>query len=143
MNNVFFLEAAMEGQRPQRIWWRDIMGFKPGDGKILLAPLDWVGFHIYSRRIVSDARKEKHLAAEVSVAQKSRATPRVSWTTDDFATLGRDKYDPNARILWSIEKRVAATIAEPVGYSQSVSVNDFNKSGRIALRKRYPCFPNR
>src|SRR6201987_6539437 len=31
------------------------MGFKAGDEKILYAPLDWVGFHYYTRRIVSDA----------------------------------------------------------------------------------------
>jgi beta-glucosidase len=31
------------------------MGFRPGDEKIMQAPLDWVGFHYYTRRIVSDA----------------------------------------------------------------------------------------
>jgi beta-glucosidase len=31
------------------------MGFKAGDEKIRYAPLDWVGFHYYTRRIVSDA----------------------------------------------------------------------------------------
>jgi len=35
------------------------MGFKAGDEKLLHAPLDWVGFHYYTRRIVSDASKEK------------------------------------------------------------------------------------
>ena len=33
----------------------ELMGFKAGDEKILYAPLDWVGFHYYTRRIVSDA----------------------------------------------------------------------------------------
>ena len=33
----------------------EIMGFKEGDEKILYAPLDWVGFHFYTRRIVADA----------------------------------------------------------------------------------------
>jgi beta-glucosidase len=37
------------------------MGFKPGDEKLLYAPLDWVGFHYYTRRIVSDASKERFL----------------------------------------------------------------------------------
>jgi beta-glucosidase len=31
------------------------MGVRPGDDKIMRAPLDWVGFHYYTRRIVSDA----------------------------------------------------------------------------------------
>jgi beta-glucosidase len=63
MNNVFFLEAAMKGRYPNAFVGEppyDLMGFRPGDEKILLAPLDWVGFHYYSRRIVSDASNEKH-----------------------------------------------------------------------------------
>ncbi|HUN82835.1 MAG TPA: family 1 glycosylhydrolase [Terracidiphilus sp.] len=58
MNNVFFLEAAMKGRYPKAFVGEppyDLMGFKPGDEKLLYAPLDWVGFHYYTRRIVSDA----------------------------------------------------------------------------------------
>ncbi len=58
MNNVFFLEAAMHGRYPKAFVGEapyKLMGFQPGDEKIMLAPLDWVGFHYYNRRIVSDA----------------------------------------------------------------------------------------
>jgi beta-glucosidase len=58
MNNVFFLEAAMHGRYPKAFVGEppyELMGFRPGDEKIMLAPLDWVGFHYYNRRIVSDA----------------------------------------------------------------------------------------
>ncbi|MGA7156250.1 MAG: family 1 glycosylhydrolase [Acidobacteriaceae bacterium] len=58
MNNVFFLEAAMTGHYPNAFVGApplDIMGFRPGDEKILYAPLDWIGFHFYTRRIISDA----------------------------------------------------------------------------------------
>jgi beta-glucosidase len=58
MNNVFFLEAAMHGRYPKAFVGEppyELMGFRPGDEKIMLAPLDWVGFHYYTRRIVSDA----------------------------------------------------------------------------------------
>src|SRR3954453_15209106 len=44
MNNVFFLEAAMKGRYPKAFVGEpplELMGFKPGDEKILLAPLDW------------------------------------------------------------------------------------------------------
>ena len=58
MNNVFFLHAAMYGEYPKAFVgetpYRE-MGFQPGDEAILKAPLDWVGFHYYTRRIVSDA----------------------------------------------------------------------------------------
>lgn len=58
MNNVFFLEAAMKGRYPDAFVGEpplELMGFQDGDEKILYAPLDWVGFHYYTRRIVSDA----------------------------------------------------------------------------------------
>jgi len=58
MNNVFFLEATMKGRYPDAFVGEppyDLMGVKPGDEKLLLAPLDWIGFHFYTRRIVSDA----------------------------------------------------------------------------------------
>ena len=57
MNNVFFLHAAMHGEYPKafvgELPYRE-MGFQSGDDKIMKAPLDWVGFHYYTRRIVSD-----------------------------------------------------------------------------------------
>src|SRR5215469_519904 len=62
MNNVFFLEAAMHGRYPKAFVGDppyEVMGFKAGDEELLYAPLDWVGFHYYTRRIVSDASKEK------------------------------------------------------------------------------------
>ena len=30
------------------------MGFRVGDEQIMQVPLDWIGFHYYTRRIVSD-----------------------------------------------------------------------------------------
>ena len=64
MNNVFFLEAAMTGHYPNAFVGEpplDLMGYKSGDDQLLHAPLDWVGFHFYTRRIVSDASKEHFL----------------------------------------------------------------------------------
>jgi beta-glucosidase len=58
MNNIFFLEAAMHGRYPKAFAVEtpyEQMGFRAGDEKIMQAPLDWVGFHYYTRRIVSDA----------------------------------------------------------------------------------------
>ena len=60
MNNVFLLEAAMHGRYPKAFVGEppyDKMGMKPGDEEIMHAPLDWVGFHYYTRRFVSDASK--------------------------------------------------------------------------------------
>src|SRR3984957_16205808 len=57
MNNVFFLHAAMHGEYPKAFAGPtpyQQMGFISGDEKRLKAPLDWVGFHYYTRRVVSD-----------------------------------------------------------------------------------------
>ncbi len=55
-NNVFFLHAAMHGEYPKAFVGEvpyERMGFRAGDEKTLKAPLDWVGFHYYTRRVVS------------------------------------------------------------------------------------------
>lgn len=58
MNNVYFLETAMRGKYPKAFAGEtpyEAMGFRAGDDKIMQVPLDWIGFHYYTRRIVSDA----------------------------------------------------------------------------------------
>ncbi len=58
MNNLFFLETTMNGKYPKAFVGEipyEQMGFRSGDEKIMHAPLDWIGFHYYSRRIVADA----------------------------------------------------------------------------------------
>jgi len=43
-----------------------VMGFKLGEEKIRYAPLDWVGFHYYPRRVVSDASHAHSLGGSFS-----------------------------------------------------------------------------
>jgi len=60
MNNLYFLNTAIHGEYPKAFVGEtpyEAMGFKPGDGKIMKVPLDWVGFHYYTRRIVSHANE--------------------------------------------------------------------------------------
>jgi beta-glucosidase len=59
MNNVYFLHTAIHGEYPAAFIGEppyDLMGFKSGDDKIMKVPLDWIGFHYYTRRIVSQAQ---------------------------------------------------------------------------------------
>ncbi len=84
MNNVFFLEAAMHGRYPKAFVGGPpykLMGFEPGDEKIMLAPLDWVGFHYYTRRIVSDAR-----------AARSAGGGSFGTEIEEDTSAGRDPY---------------------------------------------------
>ncbi len=58
MNNLYFLNPAMHGEYPKAFVGDppyEAMGYRAGDDKIMKAPLDWVGFHYYTRRIVSAA----------------------------------------------------------------------------------------
>ena len=86
MNNVFFLHAAMRGEYPHAFVGETPykeMGFQPGDETILKAPLDWVGFHYYTRRVVSDATP----GAAAGGAQFGTETE-----LDGADAIGRDRY---------------------------------------------------
>jgi beta-glucosidase len=86
MNNLFFLHAAMTGEYPKAFVTEpplEQMGFKAGDEKILKAPLDWVGFHYYTRRTVSNASEK---------AQKGSSAFGTETESDAPDTNGRDPY---------------------------------------------------
>src|ERR1700674_2143950 len=58
MNNLYFLNPAIYGEYPKAFVAGtpyEAMGFKAGDEKIMKVPLDWLGFHYYTRRVVSNA----------------------------------------------------------------------------------------
>jgi beta-glucosidase len=58
MNNIYFLNTAMHGEYPKAFVGEtpyEAMGYKSGDDKIMKVALDWLGFHYYTRRIVSHA----------------------------------------------------------------------------------------
>ena len=66
MNNVYFLETAIHGRYPKAFVVEtpyEAMGFRSGDDKIMQVPLDWIGSHYYTRRIVSDASGASHPGA--------------------------------------------------------------------------------
>jgi beta-glucosidase len=86
MNKLFFLHAAMYGEYPKAFVGEppyDNMGVQPGDYQIMQAPLDWVGFHYYTRRIVSDAGV---------VHGKGPAHFGTETESDEPDTSGRDLY---------------------------------------------------
>ncbi len=63
MNNLYFLETAMHGKYPNAFVGGvpyEAMGFRAGDDKIMQVPLDWIGFHYYSRRFVSASAASAH-----------------------------------------------------------------------------------
>jgi beta-glucosidase len=56
--NLWFLETAFKGQYPEGVLPPDqqdkLLGFQPGDEKLIRADLDFVGFNYYSRFTVYD-----------------------------------------------------------------------------------------
>jgi len=78
MNNVFQLHAAYYGEYPKAFVGEppyEQMGFKAGDGAIMKVPLDWVGLHYYTRRIVSDAGGAK--GAACTMERRSKRTREI------------------------------------------------------------------
>jgi beta-glucosidase len=60
LNNLYFLHTAIHGKYPKAFVSKppyEVMGFKPGDGKIMRAPFDWIGVNYYFRQIVSDSKQ--------------------------------------------------------------------------------------
>ncbi len=83
MNNVFFLEAAMKGKYPNPFvgdFPYAAMGYRPGDDRIMKAPLDWIGFHYYTRRIVSDASAGAHSGGSFGTEIEDTANGRDGYT---------------------------------------------------------------
>lgn len=55
-HNKFFPDATMHGTYPKAYVGPrelELMGFKPGDEKIMQVPLDWIGVHYYLRLVIS------------------------------------------------------------------------------------------
>lgn len=107
-HNRFFPDAAMRGAYnadyvgPKQL---ELMGFKPGDEKIMRTPLDWVGVHYYLRLVISAqgtvAPDDINPLAGVGVelANQGPKAP-IGWETwpnafyDMLTTLSRDYGHP-------------------------------------------------
>jgi beta-glucosidase len=86
MNNLYFLDAAMKGEYPKAFVSEtpyELMGYKSGDDKIMRAPLDWIGFHYYTRRVISDARSSDSAGSARFGTETESDTPDAN---------GRDPY---------------------------------------------------
>ncbi len=91
MNNLFFLETAMRGKYPNPFVGEfpyDAMGFRAGDDKIMQVPLDWIGFHYYTRRIVSDARRSATSGG--GLATETQDTGSVDARTQYIAVMPQE-----------------------------------------------------
>jgi beta-glucosidase len=85
MNNVYFLEAAIHGRYPKAFVGEipyEVMGFRSGDDQIMKAPLDWIGFHYYTRRIVSDPGRSSSTSSGASFGTE----------IEEDTSAGRDPY---------------------------------------------------
>jgi beta-glucosidase len=91
MNNLFFLETAMHGKYPNPFvadFPYEAMGFRAGDEKIMQVPLDWIGFHYYTRRLVSDA--SRHAQSGGSLATETQDTASVDALTQFVAEMPQE-----------------------------------------------------
>jgi beta-glucosidase len=63
----------------------ELMGFRVADEKIMQVPLDWIGFHYYTRRIVSDSGGGAHsggstFGTEIEQDTSARRDPTPTFT---------------------------------------------------------------
>jgi beta-glucosidase len=87
MNNLLFLETALHGKYPNAFVGEipyEAMGVRAGDEKIMLVPLDWVGFHYYTRRFVAATGPAARAGGARSLATETQDTGAAG---DDYTQL--------------------------------------------------------
>ena len=93
-NNLYFLETAIHGRYPNAFVVPtpyEQMGFRSGDDKIMQVPLDWIGFHYYTRGILSDARgSRKEVAGTIATETQDTAHGGDPWTQLDATMASED-----------------------------------------------------
>lgn len=122
-NNLYFLETAMRGRYPNAFVVPtpyEQMGFRSGDEKIMQVPLDWIGFHYYTRRYVSDARTlRKGGAGTIATETQDTAHGGDPWTQLD-ATMptegaltdgGLEVYPPG---IYDLVTRISREYNNPI-----------------------------
>ena len=86
-NNLYFLETAIHGRYPNAFVVPtpyEQMGFQSGDNAIMKVPLDWIGFHYYTRRIVADARSSRRgTSGTIATETQDTAHGGDPWTQLD------------------------------------------------------------
>jgi beta-glucosidase len=90
MNNLFFLETAMNGRYPNAFVGEfpyEAMGFRAGDEKTMKVPLDWIGFHYYTRRFVSDSGATIHSGGSGGLATETQDTGGADSLTQFTAVM--------------------------------------------------------
>ncbi|MBV9180088.1 MAG: family 1 glycosylhydrolase [Acidobacteria bacterium] len=78
MNNLLFLETAVRGRYPNAFVGDipyDILAFRAGDEKIMQVPLDWIGFHYYTR-LLFPLRDQPHAARGVTLRRRRKTQAR-------------------------------------------------------------------
>ena len=103
-NNLYFLETAMHGRYPNAFVVPtpyEQMGFRSGDDAIMQVPLDWIGFHYYTRRIVADSRASRR-GASGTIATETQDTAHGGdpWTQLDAVMPTEGKLTDGGLEVW-------------------------------------------
>ncbi len=88
----------------------ELMGFQPGDGKIMQVPLDWIGINYYSRRIVSDSGSGQGFSQKYSHFGMADGS--------DGPTTYRG-WEVWPRGLYDIVTRIAREYAQPIEITEN------------------------
>lgn len=122
-NNTYFLETAIHGRYPNAFVVPtpyEQMGFRSGDDKIMQVPLDWIGFHYYTRRIVADARAaRKGKAGTIATETQDTAHGGDTWTQLDAAmptegVLTDGGLEVNPRGIYDLVTRISREYNNPI-----------------------------
>lgn len=134
INNVYFLYTAMHGEYPKAFVNDkpfEIMGFRPGDGKIMRAPLDWVGINYYNRHVISND------PSDIYTSFRS-VMPSVGPMTDNgWEVWPRGLYDIVLQITREYDKPVIEITENGCSYADAPYAAD---GGKVPDKRRTDFF---
>jgi beta-glucosidase len=99
--NLWFLEPAMRGKYPDAFVGGiplEEMGFRPGDEKLMHAPLDWIGINNYNRYLISAKPVPPNAKGEAAIGCTPHRGTQGPLTDNGWEVWPRGHHDIVMRI---------------------------------------------
>jgi quercetin dioxygenase-like cupin family protein len=152
--NLYFLDTAMGGEYPPAFVDEppyELMGFRPGEGKLMQARFDWIGITYYGRRIVHEEilSRSRQVLSGVGVGQttplqlmrsRSKWRDEDCWREADFRQATSKMNYRLSRSVQAVERKNVLTVELGGWNVTSADVVEVRlKGGQQGGRHMHPC----
>jgi beta-glucosidase len=126
MNNVWFLEAALNGRYPKAFVSDEpyrILGIRSGDEARMRAPLDWIGINYYSRSKIAAVPPASSTPTEALLGYASRKCDGGPLTDIGWEVWPKGLYDIVTRISNDYKRPVIEITENGASYLDAPDVH--------------------